>query len=299
MTKFFTVSSLACCLALSWSIGYAQTTTKTIKPYAYSMKVTVSRPKGSSAEASLKDKTKPSTTALTPCTDLFKRDVLSFDLLYDAGNRKYDKKNDTTTSSVSNVYVFFYNPEALGIDTINSANATPSTTKDISLLSSQYPEFCEVGVDTSGNILYQACDPRLWVLDRPAAGTESLAMRPLADIHHIRPNDIDHIYLAADENLGTGKINDKTLRSYMRFDDLPKGLWALVGVIWPKIEDASANGIDPSDPTTTLDLPDPNDFKDPTKWAAWDGVAFMLGSPWALPKTDQPDERQKDLNLCD
>ena len=50
MTKFFTVSSLACCLALSWSIGYAQTTTKTVKPYAYSMKVTVSRPKGSSAE---------------------------------------------------------------------------------------------------------------------------------------------------------------------------------------------------------------------------------------------------------
>lgn len=293
MTKFFTVSSLACCLAFSWSIGYAQTTTKPAKSYAYSMKVTVSRPKGSDAEVSLKDKTKPSTTALTPCTDLFKRDVLSFDLLYDAGTRKIDKKAGTTTSTASNVYVFFYNPEALGIDTTNVANV-PSATKDPALLSTRYPEFCEVGVN-----LYQACDPRLWVLDRPAAGTEPLAMRPLADIHHIRPNDVDHIYLASYENLGTGKINDKTLRSYLRFDDLPKGLWALVGVIWPKIEDASANGIDPPDPTTALEPPDPNDFKDPTKWAAWDGVAFMLGSPWAIPQTYQPDERQKDLNLCD
>ena len=290
MTKFFTVSSLACCLAISWSIGEAATP----KPYAYSMKVTITRPKGSDAEASLKDKTKPSTTALTPCTDLFKRDVLSFNLLYDAGKRKYDKKTDTTISSVSNVYFFFYNPEALGLDT----SVTPSTDPDENNLSDRYPEFCEV--EKSGaDISYQPCDPRLWIIDRPAAGTEPLAMRPIADIHHIRPNDMDHIYLAANENLGTGKINDKNLRAYMRFDDLTKGLWAFVGVVWPKIDPETPNPIDPDDPSTAITEPDPETFKDPTTWAAWDAVAFMLGSPWALPETNEPDETKKDLFKCD
>jgi hypothetical protein len=94
-----------------------QTTTKTVKPYAYSMKITVSaRPKGSDAEASLKDKTKPSTTAFTPCTDVWKRDVLSFqsDFTTQVNARSIRQENwHYVTSSVTDVYFFFYNPQGI------------------------------------------------------------------------------------------------------------------------------------------------------------------------------------------
>ncbi|WP_213378784.1 hypothetical protein [Allochromatium tepidum] len=267
MTKFFTVSSLACCLALSWSIGYAQTTTKTVKPYAYSMKVAVSLPKGSDAEASLKDKTKPSTTALTPCTDEWKRDVLSFQLTYDAGKRTINKKDGTETSTVTDVYFFFYNPQALGLKTTATPKTDPNDTSDTD---ADYPEMCEINATE-----YQACDPKIWVITRPAVGTAPLAMRPLAEPADIRFGDIDHIYLSKDENLGTGKISDSTLRSYMKFDDLTQGLWSLIGIVGPIID------LNVTTPPLALE------FDDPTKWAAWDAVSFMLGSPWGNGKICQ------------
>ena len=255
MTKFFTVSSLACCLALSWSIGYAQTTTKTVKPYAYSMKVTVSRPKGSDAEASLKDKTKPSTTALTPCINPAIRDVLSFQLTYDAGKRTVNKKDGTVTSTVTDVYFFFYNPQALGL----KPGAVINDENEMDL---DYTEMCEINPFD-----FQACDPKIWVITRPAVGIP-LAMRPLAEPAHIRFGDTDHIYLSKDENLGTGKISDTALRSYMPFDDRTRGLWSLIGIVGPIID------------LNVTTPPSPLYFYDPTKWAAWDAVSFMIGSPW-------------------
>ncbi|MCK7579042.1 MAG: hypothetical protein MZV65_27140 [Chromatiales bacterium] len=80
---------------------------------------------------------------------------------------------------------------------------------------------------------------------------------------------------------------------------LRKGLWAFVGVVWPKIDPETPNPIDPNDPSTAIIEPDPETFKDPTTWAAWDAVAFMLGSPWALPKPMSPDETKKDFFKCD
>lgn len=265
MTKFFTVSSLACCLALSWSIGEAATATK---PYAYSMKITTVRPKGSVAEAALKDKTKPSTTPLTPCTETTKQDVFSFQLTYDAGTRKVDKKDPTkSTSTVTDVYLFFYNPAALGIKPATVADPTSS------IPDAFYPHICETG----NPIVEKACDPKILALVRPAAALSAgqIALIPLADAADIRAGDPEHIYLLAGENLGTGKISESLLRSYMRFDDLPQGLWSLIGVVGPKIDPAS---------TTP---PTPVDFLDQTNWAAWDSASFMLGSPWQNKKTCQ------------
>jgi hypothetical protein len=261
MIKFFTVSSLACCLALSWSMSYAQTASK---PYAYSMKVSVLRPKGSDAETSRKDKTKPSTTVLTPCTDVFKRDVLSFQLVYDAGKRTVNKKDGTVTSSVTDTYLFFYNPQGLGLKSTATPKTNPNDTTDTD---ANYPNMCEINATQ-----YQACDPRVWVINRPAIGVEPFAMRPLASPAHIRFGDIEHIYLSKDENIGTGKITDSTLRSYIRFDDLKQGLWSLIGIVGPAIDPTASN----PPPALTFD--------DPSKWAAWDAVSFMLGSPWGNDK---------------
>jgi hypothetical protein len=243
MTKFLT-TSLACCLALTWSIGDAAAAAK---PYAYSMKITVSRPKGSVAEASLKDKTQPSSTALTPCNDDLKQDVLSFQLVYDAGKITVNKDPKKNTTTVTDVYLFFYNPTARGADPNGSQVPVDG-----------YPEICKTIADVD-----IACDPKIWALVRPAAGgVGSIAMEPFADASNI---SADNFYLSKEENLGKGKISESLLRSYMRFDDLQQGLWSLVGIVGPKT-DAGAK---------------PVDFKDPSTWAAWDVATFMLGSPWA------------------
>lgn len=272
---------LAGCLALAWSHTHAA-------DYAYAMKITVNKPKGSVAETAAKNKANPTTTPFTPCNDEVNQDVFGFQLDFDAGTRTRDKKDPSLiVSTLRNVYLIFYNPSALGAKPIPDTSLTQGLAENAEMAAQippepyptpLYPELCEKPDGT-----YVACDPKVWVLVRPAVSFGVMAMEPLVDITDIRPLDIPpsptlplglhgHIYLSTDENLGTGKISELLLRSYMRFDELKKGIWALVGIIAPK-----------DDPAQTEPAPVPLNFTDPTTWAAWDTATFLLGAPWTHP----------------
>jgi len=248
MIKYLNIL-LGGCLVLTSFSGYPATTTKS---YAYSMKITVNRPKGSVAETSSKDKAKPSTIAFTPCNDAVKQDVLSFQLAYDAGKITVNKKDPTaSTSTVTDTYLFFYNPSARG--------EAPADATDV-VKEQYYPQLCE-----RNGVADVACDPKVVAVVRPTMQVGLTALVPLVDVF-----DIDataHTYLSADENLG-GKISETLMRSYIRFDELQKGIWSLVGIVGPKV--------DPADPTAVITL----NFSDPSTWAAWDAATFMLGAPW-------------------
>ncbi len=262
------ILSLACSLALGGTVleVAAQTTTK---PYAYTMKITPSRPKGSLAEQMSKDKTKPSTTVYTPCNDEseLKQDVVAFKLDYDAGKVKTNKDKTKDRSDIRDVYLFFYNPNALGVlaDDPNWASnpfSPPCLQDPLNPTSAVVP-----------------CDPKVWAVVRsaPSSGlgsSGSIALIPLAEISDIDP--AIHLYLSANENLGSGKISEQLLRSYIRFDGAIKGVWSLTGII-------------ASSPTTaTATNTTPVDFTDPATWAAWDTATFMLGTPGVA--FDQPED---------
>ena len=236
MAKLLTVS-IACCLALGGSLAHSADA----PDYKYAMKIAVVSPKGSLSEAVAKDKTKPSSVRFTPCNDDLKQDVLSFQLDYDAGKVSKSKEDGSLVSSVRDVYLFAYNPNALGAladDPNNAANP-----------------FQPPCLDHNG--LPTPCDPKVWALVRPAFGIGNIAIVPLAEASDIVAEE--HIYLSADENIGQGKISEQLLRSYIRFDDLQKGVWVLVGIIAPQ---------------------ESVDFTDTTTWSAWDAATFMLGAPW-------------------
>lgn len=95
MSKYLSLL-LAGCLMLASFNGYSAAT--------YSMKITITKPKGSAAELVSKNKALPTTIPFSPCT-LAKQDVLSFNLIYNAGK---------TAADLMDVYFFFYNPSAEG-----------------------------------------------------------------------------------------------------------------------------------------------------------------------------------------
>lgn len=247
--------SLACCAAFGWVAldAMAQTTTK---PYAYTMKITPSRPKGSPAEALSKDKTKPSTIAYTPCSDTA-QDVISFKLDYDAGKLRAGNDNAARRADLRDVYLFFYNPNALGARADQAGQGNP------------FSPPCRQDPNNQNSPVVP-CDPKVWAVVRsgPTAGG-SLALVPLAEISDIDPSQ--HIYLRASDNLGSGKISEQLLRSYIQFDGAVRGVWSLTGII----------GSSPATAQSTNTTP--VNFADPSTWAAWDTATFMLGAPWVTP----------------
>ncbi|QIK38475.1 hypothetical protein GWK36_11335 [Caldichromatium japonicum] len=250
--------SLACCLALGCPAleVAAQTTTK---PYAYTMKITPSRPKGSLAETMSKDKTKPSTIVYTPCTDEseLKQDVVAFKLDYDAGKATTNKDKTQDRSAIRDVYLFFYNPNALG-----------ALADDPNWADNPFNPPCRQDPNDPNSAVVP-CDPKVWAVVRstPASMMSGgIALVPFAEISDIDP--ATHLYLSANENVGSGKISEQLLRSYIRFDDALKGVWSLTGII-------------ASSPTTAAGTSTtPVNFTDPSTWAAWDTATFMVGTPW-------------------
>jgi len=229
MSKYLSIV-LAGCLAFVSIVGSAATSA------TYSMKIDITKPKGSAADAVSKQKNLPATTPLSPCTT-GKVDALAFKLTYNAG-----KSAEDTVSPLQNVYLFFYNPNALGAVADDATNA----------LSTPFSPPCK---DSNG--ITVPCDPRVWALARPYPDFPGVvALTPLADVGDIVPGT--HSYLSAGENLG-GTITETLLRSYLIFDGLHTGIWELVGIV--------------ADPT-------PVDFKDSATWSAWDVGSFMLGAPW-------------------
>lgn len=249
MTRSLTTTLVASCLALFWSTSHSA-------DYIYRMTVTSLAPKGSLAEIARKDKTKPGTIAFTPCNDDddLKQDVVSFKLQYDPGKVKKNKDKTLDRSNIKDVYLFFYNPNALG-----------ALADDLNFAGNPFEPPC-----TDDDGIEVPCDPKVWAVVRSkthiqAGDMGSIALVPLAEASDIDP-DI-HLYLSANENIGSGKISEQLLRSYMRFDGSQKGVWSLTGII--------ANAADV-------------DFLDPATWAAWDTASFMLGTPWtALEQADE------------
>lgn len=246
----------------SWSIGHSA-------DYQYTMKVTSFAPKGSLADKVLKDKSKPSTITVTPCDDDddLKQDVVSFKLQYDAGKVKKNKDKTLDRSSIKDVYLFFYNPNALGaLADIEEGNGFDNN---------PFAPPCE----SNGNPI--PCDPKVWAVVRSMPDIDSgydgtTALVPLAEVSDIDP--LTHLYLEAEHNIGSGtvagsgKISEQLLRSYIGFDGVQKGVWSLTGIIANK---------------------DEVDFSDPSTWAAWDTAAFMLGTPWTALSQPQPDKACK------
>jgi hypothetical protein len=276
MSRFLTVS-LACLLAFSWSTGYTAE-----KAYKYMIKITASAPKGSLAEAAFKDKTKPSTIAFTPCNDddEFKQDVVSFKLEYDAGKVKTNKDKTKDYSSIKDVYFFFYNPNALGA----LADVDEKTFAD-----NPFEPPCkkyESEDDKEGTVI--PCDPKVWAVVRStpyinARDVGSIALEPLAEVSDINPKK--HIYLSTEENIGTGKVTEQLLRTYIRFDGSQQGIWGLVGIIASKsLPEAPETDEEASDEESVAVVVD---FTDPSTWAAWDTATFMLGTPWTALSQDE------------
>ncbi|WP_295400527.1 hypothetical protein [uncultured Thiocystis sp.] len=232
MTKYFSIL-LAGCLALASFGGHSAA-------YSYSMKISTSKPKGSAADAVAKNKNLPSATPFSPCT-VDKVDALSFQLIYDAGKADLD-----ATSPTQDVYVFFYNPSALGADPSDPPLDTATAPAPV-----DYPYVCE---KADGSEVF--CDPKIWAVVRTTYNFNRIALEPLVDVDDI--DAVDHIYLTAWENLG-GAITDILLRSYVAFDGIQTGIWGLVGII-------ADNAL--------------VDFKDATTWTAWDVETFALGAPW-------------------
>lgn len=200
MTRFwidsrFWIKSLSILLAS----GLALASFEGHSASGYSMKITASKPKGSAADAVAKDKTLPSTSPFTPCT-LDAVDALSFKLIYNAGTSLTD-----ATLPSRDVYLFFYNPNALG-----AAAEVPGVP-------------C---LDANG--LPVPCDPRVWAVTKTASNFNQIALTPRADVTDIVA--ATDIYLTDWENLG-GTITDTLLRSYVAFDDMHTGLWELVGIV--------------------------------------------------------------------
>ncbi|MBK1717888.1 hypothetical protein [Thiocystis violacea] len=227
MSKYFSIL-LAACLTLIPFASYSAA-------YSYSMKITASKPKGSAADAVGKQKNLPTSTSYTPCTT-DKLDALSFKMVYNAGKAYLD-----ATAPTQDVYLFFYNPNALGASADNAANPD-----------NPFSPPCK-----DANDLPVPCDPKIWALVRTAYGFNQITMIPLADVSDIDP--VKHIYLSAFENLG-GTVTDILLRSYVSFDDLHSGIWGLVGIV----ADSAATP----------------DFADQSTWTAWDVETFVVGAPW-------------------
>lgn len=275
MSRFSTVL-LTCALAFSWSTGYAAG-----KAYKYMMKITAFAPKGSLAEAALKDKTKPSTIAFTPCNDddELKQDVISFKLEYDAGKVKTNKDKTKDYSSIKDVYLFFYNPNALGA--LADADEQSFTDNPFKPPCKKYAS----EDDEQGTVI--PCDPKVWAVVRStpyinARDVGSIALIPLAEVSDIDPQK--HSYLSAEENIGTGKVTEQLLRTYIRFDGSQQGIWSLVGIIasksLPETSDEETSGEESNAVVV--------DFLDPSTWSAWDAATFMLGAPWT--SADQEEE---------
>lgn len=173
----------------------ALTSTGALAAYNYNTQITITAPKGSTAELTAKDKTKPSGVKLSTCAakitsvtpNIPNTDALSFTIKYDAGK---------ASEELGDVYVLFEN--------LNGP-ITGAVTDRI------------INVGRASGLL---------------AGAGGLILEPFPDAAALHASTTAPTpFTAATDNLGTGAQTETLFGGSLGLNGLAKGLWALHVVI--------------------------------------------------------------------
>ncbi len=248
MTRFFHPLLSAIALAAT-----SLTSTTALAAYNYNAQITITAPKGSTAEAAAKNKTLPTGVKHSTCaadfsdgiTNVKNPDYLQINLKYDAGK---------AASEIGDVYFMLQDLSTVG-----------------ALTGARYYNIGRaVGAGLSGGF-------NITQGPTPAMAAPAGFARP---------------FLAAADNLGTGAQTEILFGGSVGLSGLNKGLWAATliiakpGAVLKDFASGDPTGLSPSGETTS------NTFLlgRPDTWAAHDTVVFQLGSPFDVDTTSAFDD---------
>lgn len=222
------------------------TSTGAFAAYAYNAQVSITAPKGSTAEAAAKNKTLPVGVKYSTCSSdvnvsgisIKNPDFLQFNVKYDAGK---------LAGEIGDVY--------LVLQDLNTAADGTVPTNRYYLIKRTTGTIGASAVSITGYANLAAMDA--------AVIANSGSSTPLTGT-----------FLAKADNLGSGAQTEVLFGGNLALAGLPKGLWAMSLIIAPPTATYTATGT--GIPMSSFL------FGRPDTWAAHDTAIFELGSPFAI-----------------